>query len=188
MSNSSPRPWTYALAGAAIGAATALGVAAVAAKTLPLGNVGSSDDVGNSAGVSRFHSKVKVAAKAGDKGNETIRKEQLSRGYLFFGDEGQEKIDDAYVVVVGVGGVGSHAAHMLARSGCRRVRMVDFDVVTLSSLNRHAVATRDDVTRFKVDACAEHFADFMPGCMMEPLREMFIAADADSLLLGPGKL
>ena len=192
MTNTTPsRAWAYALAGATIGAATALGVAVLAASSLPLGRSGSgSGSAGeNSAGRSRFHSnKVKVASKASDKANETIRKEQLSRGYLFFGEEGQEKIDGAYVVVVGVGGVGSHAAHMLARSGCRRVRMIDFDVVTLSSLNRHAVATRDDVTRFKVDACAEHFADFMPGCVLEPLREMFTGAHADALLLGPGKL
>ena len=34
---------------------------------------------------------------------------------------------------------------MLARSGVGRIRLIDFDQVTLSSLNRHATATRDDV-------------------------------------------
>ena len=42
-------------------------------------------------------------------------------------------------------GVGSHAAHMLLRSGVRKLRLVDFDQVSLSSLNRHALATRADV-------------------------------------------
>ena len=42
-------------------------------------------------------------------------------------------------------GVGSHAAHMLLRSGVGRLRLIDFDQVTLSSLNRHATATRQDV-------------------------------------------
>lgn len=42
-------------------------------------------------------------------------------------------------------GVGSHAAHMLLRSGVGRLRLIDFDQVTLSSLNRHATATRKDV-------------------------------------------
>lgn len=41
------------------------------------------------------------------------------------------------MIVVGLGGVGSHAAHMLARSGVGRLRLVDFDQVTLSSLNRY---------------------------------------------------
>ena len=46
------------------------------------------------------------------------------------------------MVVVGLGGVGSHAAHMLLRSGVGKLRLIDFDQVTLSTLNRHCVATR----------------------------------------------
>ncbi len=42
-------------------------------------------------------------------------------------------------------GVGSHAAHLLLRSGVGRLRLIDFDQVSLSSLNRHALATRADV-------------------------------------------
>jgi hypothetical protein len=68
--------------------------------------------------------------------------EQLSRNTLFFGEAGQKKIGEAFVIVVGLGGVGSHAAHMLARAGIGKLRLVDFDQVTLSSLNRHAIATR----------------------------------------------
>ncbi|KAJ1637795.1 hypothetical protein T492DRAFT_859513 [Pavlovales sp. CCMP2436] len=44
----------------------------------------------------------------------------------------------ARVVVVGLGGVGSHAAALLARAGVRNFVLVDFDNVTLSSLNRYA--------------------------------------------------
>ena len=61
---------------------------------------------------------------------------------LFLGEEGQGMVEGSFVVVVGLGGVGSHAAHMLARAGVRRIRLVDFDNVTLSSLNRHAVVRR----------------------------------------------
>jgi tRNA A37 threonylcarbamoyladenosine dehydratase len=42
-------------------------------------------------------------------------------------------------------GVGSHAAHLLLRSGVGKLRLIDFDQVSLSSLNRHALATRADV-------------------------------------------
>ena len=52
--------------------------------------------------------------------------------------------------MVGLGGIGSHCAHMLARSGIGKLRFVDFDQVTLSSLNRHAIATRADVGISKV--------------------------------------
>lgn len=52
------------------------------------------------------------------------------------------RIENAFVVVFGVGGVGSNVVNMLVRSGIGRLRLVDFDRVTLSSLSRHAYATR----------------------------------------------
>ncbi|GFH13498.1 ThiF domain-containing protein, partial [Haematococcus lacustris] len=51
---------------------------------------------------------------------------------------------------------------MLLRSGVGRLRLVDFDLVTLSSLNRHAVATREDVGSPKATCLAKHFARIMP--------------------------
>lgn len=71
--------------------------------------------------------------------------EQLTRNIQFFGLDAQQKVTASYVVVIGLGGVGSHAANMLLRSGVGRLLLVDFDQVTVSSLNRHAVATREDV-------------------------------------------
>jgi len=103
---------------------------------------------------------------------------------MFYGEANQKQVESAFVIVVGLGGVGSHAAHMLARSGVGRLRLVDFDQVTLSSLNRHAVATRDDVGRPKVTVCKERFADFNPVCDVEAVPSMFTAADADALLAG----
>ncbi len=59
-------------------------------------------------------------------------------------------------------GVGSHAAHLLLRSGVGRLRLIDFDQVTLSSLNRHAVATRADVGIPKATCLQRHFQDILP--------------------------
>ncbi|KAI0752645.1 ubiquitin-protein ligase molybdopterin-converting factor [Daedaleopsis nitida] len=77
--------------------------------------------------------------------NEELVREQLARNYAFFGEDGMAQIRKSTVVVVGCGGVGSWAAVMLARSGVAKLRLVDFDQVTLSSLNRHATATLQDV-------------------------------------------
>ena len=74
-----------------------------------------------------------------------IREEQFTRNVQFFGAVDQKKVEGAFVAVIGCGGVGSHAAVTLARSGVARLRLVDFDRVTVSSLNRHAAATWDDV-------------------------------------------
>jgi len=88
------------------------------------------------------------------------------------------KPQTANCAAAGLGGVGSHAAHMLARSGVGKLRLVDFDQVTLSSLNRHAVATRDDVGKPKVSVCASHFAEFLPMLEIEAVASMFTADDA----------
>ena len=62
----------------------------------------------------------------------------------------------AFVVVAGLGGVGSHAAVALARAGVGRLRLVDADTVTASSLNRHAVAGQADVGRAKTEVLQDH--------------------------------
>ena len=91
-----------------------------------------------------------------------IRQEQLSRNQLYFGDSGMETVAASSVCVVGLGGVGSHAAHMLARSGIRYLRLIDFDQVTVSSLNRHACATLKDVGTPKVEAMRKFLVSVCP--------------------------
>lgn len=54
----------------------------------------------------------------------------LYRNIQFFGLESQQKVIASYVVVIGLGGVGSHAASMLLRSGVGRLLLVDFDQVS----------------------------------------------------------
>ncbi|KAI4520691.1 hypothetical protein K523DRAFT_276122 [Schizophyllum commune Tattone D] len=86
--------------------------------------------------------------------DEDLIREQLARNYAFFGEEGMAKVRGASVAVIGCGGVGSWAAVMLVRSGVSKIRLVDFDYVTLSSLNRHACAGLNDVGTPKV-VCIE---------------------------------
>ena len=94
--------------------------------------------------------RTRLAHKAAGRDDSELVAVQLSRNRLYFGEAGQKALSDAFVVVVGLGGVGSHAAHMMARAGVGKLRLIDFDQLTLSSLNRHAVGTRDDVGRPKV--------------------------------------
>jgi tRNA A37 threonylcarbamoyladenosine dehydratase len=53
----------------------------------------------------------------------------ITRNIQFFGFESQQKVSASYVVVIGLGGVGSHAATMLLRSGIGKLLLVDFDQV-----------------------------------------------------------
>ncbi|KAI8342904.1 hypothetical protein BC941DRAFT_83345 [Chlamydoabsidia padenii] len=100
------------------------------------------------------------------------------------GDDKLKTLADSFVIIVGAGGVGSWAALMLLRAGVRRLRLVDFDQVTLSSLNRHAVATLDDVGTPKVKTMERHFRRISPHCHLDCRIDLFNADNADDLLAG----
>lgn len=115
--------------------------------------------------------------------DETIIKEMLARNYAFLGEDAMSKVRGGRVVVVGCGGVGSWAAVMLMRSGVSHVRLVDFDMVTLSSLNRHAVATLADVGVPKVTACKRFFERVAPWVEVDARVELWkLGAGGEDLL------
>jgi len=130
-----------------------------------------------------FSSTMKHSRKL--KLTDSIENELFSRNAAFFGVDGQSKIRGAFVIVVGLGGVGSHCAHMLARSGVRKLKVIDFDQVTLSSLNRHATASFADVGRPKAEVLRDCLQGMAPACEVIPVSSMFQAKDAFSLLLSP---
>jgi len=113
---------------------------------------------------------------------EEIFNEQMNRTMLYYGEDGFKKIRDAFVIVVGLGGVGSPAAHTLVRSGVRKIRLIDPDLVTLSSLNRNALAQRKDVGRSKVETMKSYFHDICPEVEVEAYQTFFTGALAEKLL------
>ena len=93
-------------------------------------------------------------------------------------------LESALVVVVGVGGVGSHCVHMLARSGVRKIRIVDFDLLTLSSLNRHAVGTLNDVGHSKCDILRQHLKEICPFVDIEIVNKLYNSDSSEEVLKG----
>ncbi|MFO7652229.1 MAG: tRNA threonylcarbamoyladenosine dehydratase [Candidatus Krumholzibacteriia bacterium] len=102
-----------------------------------------------------------------------------------YGLAGLARLRLARVAVIGLGGVGAHAAVCLARSGLGQLLLVDFDLVTASSLNRSPVAGPADVGRAKVDVLAEHLARACPETAVETRRD-FCHAESLAALLQPG--
>lgn len=123
-----------------------------------------------------------MSTESDKKHGEEMHQQQFVRNRAFFGDAGQQHIENAYVVVVGLGGVGSHAASMLARSGIGKLRLIDFDVVTVSSLNRHAVATRNDIGKSKSEVMRDHILSFNPDIVVEAVVSKFNSTNAHSLI------
>ncbi|KAK9728781.1 hypothetical protein K7432_000811 [Basidiobolus ranarum] len=127
---------------------------------------------------------VNSSQKVLTKEEKSLLEEQLKKSIEFFGEKGVEKLRNSFVIVVGAGGVGSWAALMLLRSGVEHMRIIDFDQVTLSSLNRHAVATRSDVGTPKVLALKRHFQRISPHADIDARVELFKDELADILLEG----
>ncbi|XP_027073477.2 tRNA threonylcarbamoyladenosine dehydratase-like isoform X1 [Coffea arabica] len=115
---------------------------------------------------------------------DEVVSEHLTRNIQFFGLESQEKVTQSYVVVIGLGGVGSHAASMLLRSGVGRLLLVDFDQVSVSSLNRHAVATREDVGTPKALCLKKHFQSIFPECHVNAKVLLYDSSSEEEILSG----
>lgn len=70
---------------------------------------------------------------------------RYSRQELFLGSKAQAKIQEASVIIIGAGALGSASAEMLARAGIGRLSIVDRDYVDLSNLQRQQLFTEEDV-------------------------------------------
>lgn len=84
-----------------------------------------------------------------------------------FGPERVAKLEQAAVLVVGVGGVGAYAAEMIARAGVGHIVLVDADTVNETNINRQLIALRSTVGRRKVDVLAERLLDINPALEVE---------------------
>lgn len=113
---------------------------------------------------------------------EELIDEQLTRTCSFLTPDGLAKLRNSFVIVVGLGGVGSHCTASLVRSGVGYIRVIDFDQVTLSSLNRHAVATLADVGTPKVQCIKRRLEAAVPWTHWDTVNEIWKESAADRLL------
>lgn len=84
------------------------------------------------------------------------------RTRLLLGEEKSERLRQAHVLVVGVGGVGAYAAEMLCRAGVGRLTLVDADTVQPTDINRQLPALHSTLGQPKVEVLAARFRDINP--------------------------
>ena len=77
--------------------------------------------------------------------------------------EGQERLLDSHVLIVGMGGLGCPAAMYLAAAGVGKLTLVDPDVIDLTNLQRQVAFSTDDIGQFKVDAAAARISAINPA-------------------------
>ncbi len=89
---------------------------------------------------------------------------------------GQEKLLDASVLIVGVGGLGSPVAMYLAAAGVGHLILADFDKVDLSNLQRQIVHTTSRIGQTKVESAAHALRDLNPDIKVTCIAEQLDAA------------
>ena len=106
----------------------------------------------------------------------------LERTSLLLGDEKLNKLQNANVLVVGLGGVGAYAAEMIARAGVGRMTIADADVVSESNINRQLIALHSTVGRHKTEVMAERLHDINPNIELTIVSRFIKDDETDALL------
>lgn len=104
---------------------------------------------------------------------------QHTRTAALLGWDGVERLAAARVAVFGVGGVGGHMAEALARAGVGHIDLIDRDTVSLSNINRQAVALHSTVGQAKVDVMAARIRDINPACEVGAYHLFYLPENAD---------
>ena len=91
------------------------------------------------------------------------------RARLLLGEEKMERLQQAHVLVVGLGGVGAYAAEMICRAGVGRMTIVDADTVQPTNINRQLPALHSTMGREKAEVLAVRFKDINPDIQLTVL-------------------
>lgn len=119
----------------------------------------------------------------------TLRDDQLDRYARHIvlreiGGEGQRRLLDSSVVLIGAGGIGSPALQYLAAAGVGRLRVIDDDQVSIDNLQRQILFGTADVGRPKVEVAREAVERLNPDVRFGGTQERLTAANSAGLLAG----
>lgn len=102
--------------------------------------------------------------------------------FRLYGKAGMEKLQNAHIMIVGVGGVGSWAAEALARTGIGQFTLIDFDDICFSNINRQIHAMTGTPGKAKVDVLAERIQLINPTCKVKKIKEFYSEENADEII------
>ncbi len=99
--------------------------------------------------------------------------ERFKRTALLLGDNAYERLASSHVTVVGLGAVGYHAAEAMVRYGTGAIRLVDFDVIQESNINRQLLALDSTTGMAKATAARQRLLDINPDLKVETHESFF---------------
>lgn len=97
--------------------------------------------------------------------------DHFSRTALLLGEETVNKLSQFRVLVVGVGGVGGHAAENIARAGIGNLTLIDGDNVDISNCNRQIIALHSTIGSLKAEILADRCKDINPEGKFTPVTK-----------------
>jgi len=106
----------------------------------------------------------------------------LERTELLLGEDKLKKLQNAHVLVVGLGGVGAYAAEQLCRAGIGTMTIVDGDVVVETNRNRQLPALLSTTGKPKADILAERFKDINPNIQLSVINDYLHGEEIKELL------
>lgn len=101
----------------------------------------------------------------------------LERSEELLGKENIEKLQNATVLVFGLGGVGGYAVEVLCRSGIGNMLLADGDCYAPSNLNRQIGATLNTLGKPKTQVMAERIAEINPACKVQVVNQFYHKGD-----------
>ena len=104
------------------------------------------------------------------------------RTSIIIGDQAIEKLDQASVIVFGLGGVGSYVVEALARAGIGHLTLVDFDDVDITNVNRQLPALHSTLGCKKVDVVLDRVRDINPNIDVKGHICLYDETTSDQLL------
>ena len=99
--------------------------------------------------------------------------EQFSRSELIFGKESTKILNNSYVALFGLGGVGSYVLEALARSGVGKFDLVDNDKICVTNLNRQLLATHETIGQYKTDVAEKRVLSINPDAKIKKYNTFF---------------
>ncbi len=99
-----------------------------------------------------------------------------------FGGDGQRKLKNASVLVVGAGGLGSPTLLYLTAAGVGTIGIIDFDTVDVSNLQRQVIFTTEDVGKNKAEAASLHLSKRNPHVLLKTYSEKLTSFNALNII------
>lgn len=108
----------------------------------------------------------------------------LERFKSLIGEDKLNKLLNAKVLIIGIGGVGGYTAESLARSGVGEIHLVDHDIVDETNINRQVIALYSTIGKNKVDVMSERINDINLNINVVSHKLFVDETNIDSLIKG----